>query len=338
MVIRRSRLDQLIDYWDPRLRSAFLQAIYTIGDQAQLDHIISSLEQGFVEEAIRAVGIDPVFFRPMDRIIGQAFEAGGEFTAASVPASVAANGFRTVFQFNVRNPTAERWLSDWAGNRITQIVEDQKMMVRETLVEHLAAGDGPRTSALDIVGRIGPSGQREGGMLGLTSSQAQWVRAYRKELLSESPTDALSRQLRDRRYDAAVRRAEHAGEPIPSDLLDRMVLSYKNRALRYRAESISRTETMGALHAAQDIAMAQAVTDGVTSPTAVRYAWRITNDERVRDSHEVMADQEVAMGEMFITGLGNELAYPGDPSGPPEDIINCRCWREPIIDFYAGLE
>jgi hypothetical protein len=51
-----------------------------------------------------------------------------------------------------------------------------------------------------------------------------------------------------------------------------------------------------------------------------------------------MEGQTVKYGEKFVSGLGNELAYPGDPDAPAEDRINCRCWREFRINFYAGLE
>src|SRR6185369_9054534 len=97
-------------------------------------------------------------------------------------------------------------------------------------------GANPRTTALDLVGKIGATGNREGGVIGLTSSQEEWVRNYRAELLSDNPEAALERALRDKRFDRAIMNAANSGEPIPRDLVDKMVNSYKTRALRYRAE------------------------------------------------------------------------------------------------------
>lgn len=52
-------------------------------------------------------------------------------------------------------------------------------------------------------------------------------------------------------------------------------------------------------------------------------AWATMDDERVRDSHRLCEAQgPVELGKPFQNGL----RYPGDPSGPPEEIINCRCW------------
>src|SRR5205814_64369 len=94
----------------------------------------------------------------------------------------------------------------------------------------LQAGANPRTTALDLVGRIASStGQREGGIIGLTSSQEEWVRAYRSDLESDNPALALSRALRDKRFDRTVLKAAKNNEPLPSALVDKMVTSYKNR-------------------------------------------------------------------------------------------------------------
>jgi hypothetical protein len=211
------------------------------------------------------------------------------------------------------------------------------VLVRDHLAAGMAAGENPQSTALDLVGRIGVNGRREGGVIGLTSSQAEWLRNYEAKLRFGTPTDALDYTLRDARFDAAVRRAEESGQPIPEDLIDKMTTTYKNRALRWRAEAIGRTESMAALHEAQSQAMEQAIESGDIPPESVTYVWRATKDKRTRDSHVVMDGQEVKVGEMFVSGKGNLLEYPGDPNGEPEDVIGCRCWRETRVDFLAGL-
>lgn len=333
-----NRFDQLIDAFDPILRKAFLDSIYQLRNAAQVDQIARMLEKGDVEGALRAVGLDPVAFRPFDRAITQAFEAGGNATASLIPVQRLADGFRVVVQFNIRNPAAERWLNERSSNQIAQILSDQRNMIRDYLVKGLSLGNNPRTTALDLVGHVGASGRREGGVIGLTSSQEGWVRAYRDELTSDNPKAALVRTLRDKRFDRAVLKAAQSDEPIDADLIDSMVTAYKNRALRYRAEGIARTESLASLHESQQQAIEQAVESGAVSQAAVTFVWRTAHDARVRDSHVVMDGQTVAMGEKFVSGDGNELEFPGDPSAPPEEVINCRCWREPSVDFLAGIQ
>ncbi len=242
-----------------------------------------------------------------------------------------------VFQFNVRNPQAEAWISQFSSNAVTEILDDQRTMIREYLRAGLEKGNNPRTVALDIVGRIGPNGTRQGGAIGLTSSQAQWVRNYADELASDNPQQALVRLLRDKRFDKTILKAADSGEPLSADQIQLMVQAYTNRALRYRAENIARTEAMSALHESQNQAIEQAVASGAIQSSAVTYIWNTAEDSRVRDSHEAMDKQRVSRGESFITGNGIPLRYPGDPEGPPEEIINCRCWREPDVDFLAGV-
>lgn len=60
--------------------------------------------------------------------------------------------------------------------------------------------------------------------------------------------------------------------------------------------------------------------------------WIATPDGRTRAWHLSMDGQEVPVDEPFIDGHGEELDYPGDPSGSPKTIYNCRCsMRSQII-------
>ncbi len=332
-------LNRLIEAWDPILQKAFLESISNIKDQAQIEQIVKAIQDGSMEAAMRAVGINPVMFRPMDRAISNAFEAGGNITTSGFPDVGNPGEMKTIFQFDVRNPNAEAWLKNYSSQHITEIVNDQRNMIQQVISRGLAAGDNPRTIALDIVGRVGVDGKRKGGMIGLTSSQEEWVQNYYDALKSDNPSDALTYSLRDARFDAAVQRAMENGEPLTEEQIDTMVNAYTNRALLYRAEAIARTESMAALHEAQKQSIEQAIESGAVAPESVSMTWRtMKRDKRTRQSHKEMEGQTVKYGEMFTTGLGNELAYPGDPNGPAEDVINCRCWLEPSIDFYAGLK
>lgn len=331
-------LNKLIDAWDPILQKAFIDSIAEIKNQAQIEQIAKAIENGSLEAALKAAGVDPVLFRPLDKALQNAFEAGGNIAVSGFPDVGKPGELKTIFKFDVRNPDAEQWLRDYSSSLVTDIVDDQRAMIQQVMARGLAAGDNPRTTALDLVGRIGSDGKRTGGLIGLTSSQAEWVQNYADALASDAPTDALNYNLRDRRFDSAVQRAMDNELALSADQIDAMTTSYTNRALKFRAESIARTESMAALHEAQQQAIQQAVDSGGVSEENITMIWRATNDKRTRDIHRVMDGQEVKLGEMFVDGDGNELAYPGDPNAPAETVINCRCWLEPSIDFYAGLE
>lgn len=54
--------------------------------------------------------------------------------------------------------------------------------------------------------------------------------------------------------------------------------------------------------------------------------WQTMQDPRVRDSHRVMQGQRRDLREEFVTGNGVRIAYPGDPTAPIDEWIQCRCW------------
>jgi uncharacterized protein with gpF-like domain len=87
--------------------------------------------------------------------------------------------------------------------------------------------------------------------------------------------------------------------------------------LQGRSDTIARTE----IHSAVNTAEYEAVE---SSGVELKREWISTNDDRVRDDHASADGQIVEHDETFTVG-GEELRYPGDPGGSPENIINCRC-------------
>ncbi len=89
-----------------------------------------------------------------------------------------------------------------------------------------------------------------------------------------------------------------------------------------RASVIARTET----HAAATFASVSAVRQA-EDELGVRMLkeWVPTVDDRTRDDHAAMAGQPpIPLDEKFFVG-GEWLDRPGDPSGSPGNVINCRC-------------
>lgn len=86
-----------------------------------------------------------------------------------------------------------------------------------------------------------------------------------------------------------------------------------------RATTIARTEIISAANAGS---MDQA---RIFQPYApVRKEWLATEDGRTRITHRVADAQEVELEKPFTVG-GHSLDFPGDPGGPPGEVINCRC-------------
>lgn len=84
-----------------------------------------------------------------------------------------------------------------------------------------------------------------------------------------------------------------------------------------RAMTIARTEVHGA---SQDSQFEAAQATGLN----VVKRWVAVEDKRTREDHVDADGQVVNMDEYFQVG-DDELMYAGDPSGSPEQVINCRC-------------
>jgi len=87
-----------------------------------------------------------------------------------------------------------------------------------------------------------------------------------------------------------------------------------------RAEALARTDLVGMANGAS-------VHVATTSkrPEEVLYKeWLATNDGLTRETHQDAHGQSVLVNEVFEVGDAT-LNYPGDPFGPPEEVMNCRC-------------
>jgi hypothetical protein len=307
-----------------------------ITDNAQIKRLIAAIEAGDFEEAFRAIGYSDAAMRPLVAAVEDAFEQGGVMTGSTFPRLLNTSNGRAVFRFDVRNSRAEAYLRDRSSTMVSEISDNVRNVVRTHMQQGMTDGRNPRNVALDIVGRVGAGGHRVGGVVGLTSQQEQWVRRTRSALVDLSP-DYLNRKLRDKRFDGLVKRAIKEGKPLSSETVERLVLRYKDNALKYRGDTIARTEAIQALNASEYEAMKQAVDMGAVRNTNVKRIWDSAGDRRVRTSHAIMDGQKVGLDEPFLAPSGAKLMYPGDRSleAPAEEIIQCRCRVRSAINWLA---
>lgn len=338
MATNRDPIEALTETWEPRLREAFLSAVRRIADRVSVAAVAEALARGDVEAAVRLVGLDANDFTALRNAMHDAFAAGGSSVAETIPAIRDGAGALIKILFDVRNLRAENWIAERSSSLVTEIVADQLVMIRANLRAGLEAGLNPRTTALDLVGRISPATKtRVGGVIGLTSGQEAWQRAYAAEIASSDPAalrKALDRGLRDKRFDRSVEKAIASGEPIPVQIQAKMLAAYRNRSLKYRADTIARNETIRALGRSQTEAFSQAIDSGQVEAEAITRFWRTAGDERVRHTHRLipgMNAKGVGWGEPFQTPTGPSMHAPHDVD------IMCRCREVIRINTFRGL-
>lgn len=90
---------------------------------------------------------------------------------------------------------------------------------------------------------------------------------------------------------------------------------------RARARTIARTECHQMVMSSQNDAMQETAEE---LDLKIFKIWVATDDDSTRESHLDADGQKVELDETFSVGDA-ELLHPGDPEGPPEEVINCRC-------------
>lgn len=107
-----------------------------------------------------------------------------------------------------------------------------------------------------------------------------------------------------------------AGESIPQ-IAARIDTLYLSQIIPNRSTTIARTEVVSSSNWS---AMQAAKNSGLT----LNKVWLATGDNRTRPAHADADGQEVGIDDSFEVG-GEELDFPGDPSGSAGNIVDCRC-------------
>ena len=341
---RRNFLRLLDQTW-PGVRSEFVAAMRQARAGVDMKALEAAIARGDVDAAFRALRFDAADLFKTDTAITAAMTAGGNYQMGAFQHATrrAPIGSRVVQSFGGRNERAERIALDLGSKLVTEVVDDTRVLIAQTIRGGLEAGAGPLRTALDIGGRM-VNGKRQGGLVGLHSTQAEYVQNMRGELTDpDRMANYFTRTRRDKRFDGIVRRAIADGKPVGQADIDRMALRYSDRLLALRGETIARTETLKALNAGRQEALDQLIenpNNDVRAEDVVR-AWDSTGEDgRTRQSH-LDADKQdpVPQGVPFIVG-GYSMMYPGDSSmgAPPSETVNCRCYSDVRIDFFARLE
>ena len=89
----------------------------------------------------------------------------------------------------------------------------------------------------------------------------------------------------------------------------------------------ARTMVTGAENKGRQDSYVRAEADGII----LQKEWIATNDGRTRHSHAALDGATVDQDKRFDNGL----MYPGDPSGRPEEVYNCRCTVAAVVKGFG---
>jgi SPP1 gp7 family putative phage head morphogenesis protein len=136
----------------------------------------------------------------------------------------------------------------------------------------------------------------------------------------EARTNQLVGGVTDTTYEAIqAQLVEGVKEGESIDDIAKRIRSVFEDAKGRRAVVIARTEVISAYNGAAVLGASQLPADVVAAQE-----WIATRDGRTRSAHASADGQVVPIGTPF-TVMGDQLAYPGDPSGKGKNTIQCRC-------------
>lgn len=302
-------MNQLLVAVEAQLGEAWVEAVQWLRDQNQLDDVAARVEAGDYEGAV--IGVEQAAQRFAEQV------ADGYITAGKAAAAwLDKNLPDSLVTFSTTNYRAVQWAQQNKLDLVQQITAQQKQVINQVLTDSTRGAVNPRVWARDLRDSIG-----------LTAYQEGHVASYRQALEQGDLANALERELRDGRSDRSIIAAIQEGGSLPQEQIDSMVERYRANYIVFRTEAIARSEGLRVIHQGTQELYEQAIEDGHIEAANLVQQWNSRHDTRTRRSHYVMDGQQRAFGEMFLSGDGVELEYPGDPNAPASETANCRCNR-----------
>lgn len=302
------RLEALLDELEATVADDFREFVRSVNSAEVFAVIEGLLEEGKVDEALEIVDSYVVRF---SNVLPAVQATAGE--AAAIELGALAGQFAIAISFDPSHPRAAALARANRLLLIREFTEEQRRATRQAIGRAFELGTGTAGTARAFRGSIG-----------LTQAQEGWVASF-EQLLRNRDKRALTRALRDRRFDRTLTAAVNLDRPLTEAQIAAQVERYRARALMMRSETIARTEAVRATSLAREEALQQMLEQTGIDPARVRRKWNATRDKRTRDAHTAMAGQLRELGAPFEDGDGNRLRFPGDPLAPAATTINCRC-------------
>ena len=292
----------------PDLRRQFLNAYDTLRelmDSADLERLIR--ESGLGAAEVMTEEMFEQAFGKLRNGVQRALESGTISAARHIV------GLDPKGVFDILNPL----VLDAARKLDTKVMTTLTTATRETLREAILTGLNEGVSPFTIARRVRST-------IGMAQNQARAVTNFRLMLESDDLT-ALTRKLRDRRFDGTLRRAlGPGGTGLSRSQIDRMVASYERRMIAFNANTNARTAAVDALKRGQRLSWERAMEQGIIDRERSMKRWATVGDGRVRAAHIAMNGNVVRFDELYRNGDN----VPGDST------FNCRC----IDVFFQAAE
>lgn len=337
---------QLLSELEPEIRRAFMASVSDLQAGVNWNALLAALAVYNIEGAVAALNISAAAWAEYSSAMTAAYAKAGASTAAQVQAQ-GIGGIGTRFQMT--NPRAQEWIRRNVGESVTGFTREQVESARKLIEAGYARGQGPRSIAIDLVGRSN-GGSRSGGILGLDGPRAARLEAVTQGMRTPDGVRSLVIAKEDgtlaMRYQvnpatrARILRAYQAGTEVPE--AERVISErqYGNALLKARGDTVAETETANAVISARDEEWRQLLEQEGLSPSDVIKTWRHRrgSEKEFRPDHLAMSGTSVrGMDTPFMFPDGTPMLYAHDPRGGAKHTIRCGCDTEFRLDQSAGI-
>ncbi len=289
----------------PELRTALLRAFEIIRESllpGQLEQLVAA---GAIDRLLTTALSEPVMtvaFRSVRDKIRRGVASNVGYFAREVPKGTIAG--QLAVSFDVLAPETIEGIRQLETKVIQTLQSDVRETARAFVENGLRDGVSPRAIARQL---------RE--VIGLAPNQEAAVANFRR-LLETGDREALSRALRDRRFDGVLERTlGPAGSGLTPEQIETQVSAYRRRMVAFNAETNARTASLDAMKLGHSLAWEDADRKGIVNLDLVEKTWRGVLDDRERPEHRAMEGQTVPF----------RSDYPNGQGVPGETDFNCRC-------------
>jgi hypothetical protein len=308
--------------WDrARARIAVLQPAIALAVVKVFDLILDALPESKLTETIRDGALDDIIAvllaqsvlervtLPFRLALRDAIARSFRFSVPALPNGGKVNGTIAVV-FDQLNPRVIAAMRTLETRAVTDLTESARDTVRQSIARGLENRQRPSVIARELRAVIGLAPKDEAAV------------ANFRAMLDRGDRTALSRLLRDRRFDQTLERSLGAdGKGLTAKQIDAMTAAYRRRAIAANAETVSRAATRSAYKLGVRQTWEAALDRGVVPGGVVNRRWlHLDGQDNPRPHHEAMQGQTVPIDAPYSNG---------DTFAGEHDPWNCHC-----IDLY----
>jgi hypothetical protein len=308
-------INRVASRYETSIRDSLLKAFAAIRSKAkakELENILSTYGIESAYQYMNQLDIEGIIDKHITDDLNEAIIKSGRMSFSVIPPGAVVD---TTFRFNLLAYNASQFVRGYQFALIKDIGQASREAIRQSLMTDILAGVNPISTARNFRSAIG-----------LTARQEKAVRNF-EGMLREGDRELLTRALRDKRFDSTVLRSIKDGVPLSEKQIAAMTKRYRERYLKYRAETIARTESLRAVSMGQHLSIMQAHEAGNIDGSVLKRVWIFVADARTRGPHKtvnILNPDGVRIDQPFQTE-GGPLLYPRDPNGTGANTINCRC-------------